>query len=229
MTIGQHIGAIRGVIRQYSETEAPFSDEFIYTHFSAVAAMLTKQKYDRNKVINAFNWRYYCIGLEVGSIHGCGCIPAGCAVLKSKVRIPNPIMGRSAPFLRIMSVDHKDIGYIVPSIAGTISLDPIRKHEVHYSIVNGYLILFGANVTSIIPRAVLIGGFFEDPTAWATINACSPSTGDDTESTCFSVQNDDFPLDADLVHNAYSLTIRQMGLTLTIPEDRQNEAGNTQS
>ena len=222
MTIGQHIAAIRGIINQHGETETPFSDEFIYHHFSVVAAKLTKQKYDRNRVFNAFNWKYYCVALERGNVHGCGCIGAGCEVLISKFKIPNPIMGRSMPFLRVMTVDHRDMAYINPSASGAISLDPIRRNKIHWSIVNGFLVLFGANVSALIPRAILIGGFFEDPTAWSDINACSPE-GEELESTCYTIKDDDFPIDADLVFDAYQLTIRQTGIPLTIEQDRTND------
>lgn len=222
MKIGEHIAAIRGMLNQYKETEAPMSDQFIYHHFAVVCAMLTKQKYDRNKIFNPFNLRYYCVSMEAGLVHDCGCIGAGCNVLKTRIVVPTPIMGRTRPYMRVMTVDHVDIPFIHSSIAGSIALDPIRKNLIHYTIIGSHVVLFGANVQSLIPRAILVGGFFEDPTAWATIQACSP-TGTELETTCYSVDNDEYPVDADLVSNAYQIVMQRLGVTITIPTDRENE------
>ncbi len=223
MKIGEHIAAIRGMLNQHKETEAPMSDQFIYHHFAVVCAMLTKQKYDRSKIFNPFNLRYYCVSLSAGLVHDCGCIAAGCNVLKTNIIVPAPIMGRTSPYIRVMTVDHVDIPYIHPSIAGSVDLDPIRRNRIHYSIVGSRIVLFGANVVALIPRAILVGGFFEDPTTWATIQACSPS-GDDLETTCYSLDTDEFPVDADLISNAYQIVLQRLGVTITIPTDRDNDS-----
>lgn len=222
MTIDQHISAIRGLLNNYTERETPLSREFIYHHLRVVAAMLIKQKYDRTKIRNPFNNLYYCIPLEVGKVYDCPCINVGCDVMRSVDLLPAPIMGRSAPMIRLATLDHHDIGYIEPSIADSLGTDPVRKGKLHYSIVGGRLIIWNSNPRTKTPKAVLIGGYYEDPTQWVDITACD--NNGDPAGNCYNISQDDFPIDADLVSNMYDIVVRRLVQPLTIPEDAANQS-----
>ena len=106
MTIAKHIAVLRGLIRQYSETETPFSDEYLYQIFNAAALRLIRQKLDRNMKLSAWNDKMFCIALEAATIHDCDCLPS-CTVLKSKYKIPKPMTTRNRDMIKVHTLDHR--------------------------------------------------------------------------------------------------------------------------
>lgn len=220
MTIEKHIDALLGLINRHGEGEAPFSREFVYHHFTVSAATLMRRKYDRSKSISDFNMAYYCVGMEMGTVHDCNCVDVGCDVMRSKVAIPRPVMGKDRPFIRVMTLDHRDIPHVHASVANAVNLDRTRKGKLHYSIVNNHIILW--NSKPGIPKAILVSGLFEDPSEWAGIELCDEQ-GDGTGESCYNIAIDDYPVDQDLVDGAYALVLNRLRIPLSIPEDRINE------
>lgn len=220
MTIDKHVAAIRGLLVEHNE-RTKLGDEEIYHHFANAVATLTKRKFDREKNFNEFKIEYYCIATERGKVHECNCVDVGCDVLKSKVRIPSPINHKSSPFVKVRTLDHQDIAYVDSNVANAINTDPIRKGKLHYSIIGRKIILWNTN--GIVPKAILVGGIFEDPLEWEGISLCDEN-GDDI-GKCFDALTQDFPVDQDLVYDAYRMTIALMGIVLRKPEDRINDQG----
>jgi len=222
MTIDKHIAAIRGMLREHNERDALFTDEALYHHFSVAVAELHKQKIDREKNYDPFSIQYFCIGTVPGKVHDCNCVDVGCDVLRSIYQIPKPISNRSSPFIRVRTLEHQDIPFVDPSAANAINTDPVRKGKLHYSIINRTVILW--NTKGKVPKAILVGGLFEDPLEWAGLQLCDPN-GNVTEASCFDAKSQDFPVDQDLVRRAYRLTIEAMGIALRKPDDRINDQG----
>ena len=222
MTVDKHIAAIRGMLDEYNERGAPFTDEQIYHHFSVTAAELHRQKIDRDKSYNAFTINYYCVGLESGVVHDCDCVAVGCTVMRTKNIIPDPVHNKSTPLLRVRTLDHKDIPFVDPSVVNSINLDPVRKNKIHYSVINSRIVLW--NTKNGIPKAILVGGVFIDPLEWANIQLCDED-GNETGETCFNALTQDFPVDGDLLRRIYLLTVQALVPAARKPEDRINDQG----
>lgn len=222
MTIEKHIAALRALISKHEEDESPYSDEALYHLFTVAAATLMRRKYDKYKAYNDFNMRYFCVGMEKAMVHECNCVSVGCNVMRSKNTIPTPIMGRDKPYLRIMTLDHQDIPHVHASAANALNLDRMREGKLHYSIVNGKVVLWNSRPSRGIPAAILVAGFFEDPSEWSGIQLCD-SDGNDTGEVCFDIYSDSYPVDQDLVDAAYSMVLDKLRIPLSKGEDRINE------
>lgn len=221
MTIGQHIAALRGLIKQHKETETPFTDEWLYSLFNSAALRLVRQKYDRNFKVSEWNTKLFCIALEASTIHNCDCLPS-CTVLKSKYPIPRPVTSRSRDLMQVHTLDHRDIAHTTPSTAYTAQYDEVRKNKLSYSIIDDYIVLWNADTTNVVPKAILVSGYFEDISDWTGIEACDEN-GNGTGSACYDIFTEDYPLDNDLVDPAYRLVLELLNIPLTIPDDRVNE------
>lgn len=220
MTIAEHVAAIRAMINQFAEDEAPYSDELLYHLFKAAANTLVIRKREKNNTIPVWDMRYYCVGTEKGTAHDCDCIGAGCDVLKTIYEIPKPVQGKYRPYIKIMTLDHQEIPYVDISAVKALSFDPMRKGKIHYSFLNKRVVLWGTDLKR--PKAILIGGYFEDVTDWATKSICD-NNGNPTSQNCYSIYEDDFPIDMDLIDSAYQMVAAKLSMTLQIPSDRINE------
>lgn len=220
MTIAEHVSALRSLVNQFAEDEAPYSDEFLYHLFKSAANMLSLRKREKTNTIPVWDIRYYCVGMEEGTAHDCNCIGAGCKVLKTVYDIPKPLQGRYRSYLKILTLGHEEIPYVDPNTVSSVLYDPVRKGKIHYSFLNQRIVLWGTDLKR--PKAILIGGYFEDITEWAGKSICD-SNGNITSQPCYSVYNDDFPLDGDLVDPAYKIVLDNLRLTLQIPADKINE------
>lgn len=221
MTAAQHISAIRNLMNQHSERESPFTDEFLYHIFNTAALRLIRQKLDRNFKTSDWNTKIYCIALEAGTIHNCECLPS-CTVLKSVYPIPKPLTSRNRDLLKVHTLDHRDIAYMNPSTAYTYQYDEVRQNRLSYSIIDGHVVLWNADTTNVVPRAILVSGYFEDVSQWSGVQACDEN-GVPTGTACFDIFTEDYPLDNDLVDPAYRLTMELLRMPITIPDDRINE------
>lgn len=220
MTIAEHVAALRALVNQYSEDEAPYSDEFLYHLFKSAANLLVLRKREKSNTLPIWDMRYFCVGTESGTAHDCGCTGAGCNVLKTVYEIPKPLQGRYRPYLKVSTLDHQEIPYIDPNAVSSYQYDQMRKNKIHYSFLNKHIVLWGTDLKR--PKAILVGGYFEDISEWAGKQVCD-ADGNTTSASCYSIYDDEYPLDVDLVDTAYQLVLEKLRLPLQIPSDRINE------
>lgn len=221
MKISEITAGLRGLINQYSETDTPYTDAFLYHIFSTASIRLIKQKEERNQKLSDWTLKYYPLALEVAKSHDFGCYPS-CDILKTIFKIPKPITARNRDIFKVYTFDHKQIAYVHPSYAPLLQYDEIKKNKLHYSIIDEYVVIWNANVDKVIPRAILVAGRFEDPTQWSEIPYCDKD-GNSTEDTCYDIYSEDFPMEGDLIEAAYKICLQMLGITLQIPDDRVNE------
>lgn len=220
MTIAEHVAAIRNLINQFADDEAPYSDEFLYHLFKSAANLLVLRKREKSNTLPIYDMRYFCVGTEKSTAHDCDCVGAGCEILKTIYDIPKPIQGKYRPYLKVTTLDYEEIPYMDLSALKAFQYDPIRKGKIHYSFLNKHIVLWGTDLKR--PKAILIGGYFEDISEWANKKLCD-SNGNTTGSNCYSIYDDEYPLDVDLVDTAYQLVLEKLRLPLQIPADRINE------
>lgn len=220
MLVAEHIAAIRGLIKGYSETDAPYSDEYLYKLFTSAAARLIRQREEKNHKMSDWNTPLYGIKLVADVLHGSSCI-AGCQVLRTKYKIPRPVTARSKDLIKVFTGSMEELRYIFPSDFKVIQYDSIYKNKLHYTIINDYIYVFNGDPVNIVPRAIFVSGYFTDPSDWSTITACDE---DGTETiACFDINNTEYPLDEDLAYPAYQLVLQLLNISLQLRDDRINQ------
>jgi len=209
MTIGKHIAAIRLRLRAYGD-DSIFTDQAIYQFLQQAAATLNSQKDRRKNKISDWNFDYYLIGMHKASPYADDCIGDACLKWISKFKIPRPLVGRNRELIDIRFLDNREIprGGLDNSIE---QLDPTRTNLTNYKIINDYLVVEGSK-----PKAVLVGMVPLDVTEWADIKLCDEN-GNITNQDCFSINDDDFPIDGDYINMAHSMVVQEMLPDLNMP------------
>lgn len=208
------------MIKKYGETESPYSDEFLYHLFNTAALRLVQQKFNKSYKASDWNTQVFCIATMADTIHNCECLPS-CNVLKSKYKIPKPLTSRSRDLIKVHTLDHRDIGYLNPSSAYTYQYDEIRANALAYSIIDEYIVLWNADPDNVVPRAILVSGYFEDISQWSGIEACDENGV--TTGACFDIFTNNYPIDNDLIDPAYRMTLEMLRMPVTLLDDRINE------
>lgn len=209
MIIGKHIAAIRLRLRAYGD-DSIFTDQAIYQFLQQAAATLNSQKDRRKNKISDWNLNYYPVGLHKASPYADDCIGDACLKWISKYKIPRPLVGRNREILSIRFLDGREItkGELDNSIQ---QLDPIRANLTNYQIINNYLVIEGSK-----PKAVLVGMIPLDITEWSDKKLCDEN-GNLTDQDCFSINNDDFPIDGDYINMAHSMVVQELLPDFNLP------------
>ena len=224
-TIAKHVGFIRSIISNHTD-DSKFTDEMIYTAFNNAANMLQIRKNKRWEFISDWNYRRYCLGLEVQKSHNCDCVPVGCDVLKTKIRVPRPLTSRNKDMIRVYDLQGRELFRVDENEQIANQLDEVKKGQITYSLIDQKITIWNAiDPVSNRPKykAIEVEMIPEDETDWAGITLCD-SDGEETDETCFDIENSDYTLDAELVDQAYSLAIEKLGIAHQVPRDRTNDA-----
>ena len=221
MTIREHISTIRFIINKYDD-DTKYSDPQIYSLLISAGAIMNQRKDAQKKKLSDWRFNYYKMGMEKGSPYGEDCIGIGCEEWISKFKIPTPLTGRNKDLIDIRTLDGRPINKVSLNDSAN-ELDPVLNNSITYKIVNQYVVL------NKKIKAILIGGIWEDVTDWTGIQLCDDD-GNVTDKVCFSLDNDEFPVDADYHFMMYDEVLRQLGLRLRIGEiqnitNNQNHAG----
>lgn len=221
MTILQHISAIRNLIKQYAD-DSNYENEFLFVLLNNANATWLRRKLDNNEKVNDWNWPSYCIELEAGLSHDCDCVPVGCKVLKSKYKIPKPLLSRNRLMIKVYTIDGKEIENTTEEKIKVSKYDEIKKKQLAYSVNNQKLIIWNGNPELIVPRAVIIKSLSVDPTEWGTVESCNPNSGNPTGDVCFDIDTSEYPMDEEYATLVYDTVLKQLNITLQIPEDKTN-------
>lgn len=219
-SISDHISSLRGLLRQYSQAEIPFSDSYIFSTFSKAAGMIKSQGYQRGDTVSPWDNKWFPIKLVEGKSHGFPCYP-GCVVMVSTVNIPKPISIKNRMLFGATTFDHKPMHYIRPEERSSKLQDEFFSNKLMYSIINNRLVVYSRRR----PSAVLISGEFEDMTEFSELVACD-TDGNDTEDYCYNVYTDDFTIAVKHIIPAYNLTLKLLSIPQQIPEDATNNLNN---
>lgn len=213
MTIGEHISAIRLRIQRYDD-DSNYKDPAIYHLLKTSAAIINKQKEQQRNKLSDWNVNYYMIGMHKDSPYESDCIGDFCDKWITKFKIPRPLMGRNKALIDIRTLDGRSITRVGKDYS-IDTLDPVKKDSILYDIINGYIVLYNSK-----PKAILIGGLWEDITDWEDIKLCDES-GKVTNKKCFDITKDEFQVDTDRVNMMYDMVIQQLVPGVNITEDQQ--------
>ena len=222
-TINEHVSAIRGLIKKYENT-THFTNEMIYFHLTQAAAIVNKQKAEKYEELSEWNTPTYCIGTESTTQHPCECLEeVGCKMIRTKYKIPKPLVSKHRTMMRVMTLDHKIIPNIKPEMADVYQLDEIKKDQLFYFIQNEYVYIVNGTPKSGKPKALLIKGYWEDISDWVGIKLCDPE-GTDTDEYCFDMDAHEFPMDQDSTYRAYDYVLQKLGIALQLKSDDLNNS-----
>jgi hypothetical protein len=222
MTISKHISAIRGLIKQFSD-DSIYEDEFLFVLLNNANAMWLKRKLENNEKVNDWNWPSYCVELEAGLAHDCSCIPVGCKVLKTKYKIPKPLLARNRQLLKVYTLGGKEIYQTTEELVKASRYDDIKSNELAYSVYNQKIIIWNGNTETIVPRAIVVKSLSVDPTEWTTVESCMED-GQPSGEYCFDMQTSEYPMDEEYASLVYETVLKQLGFSLQIVENRTNNA-----
>lgn len=221
MTIREHISTIRFIINKY-EDDTNYTDPQLYSLLIGAAAIMNKRKDAAKNKLSDWRFTYYQIGMQSGSPYGEDCKGVNCKKWITKYKIPTPLTGRNKDLIDVRTLDGRPINRVSLNDASNC-LDPILNQAFTYQIINQYI------STNKKLKAILVGGIWEDITDWSGIQLCD-SEGNNTGDICFSIDNDEFPVDSDHHFMMYDEVLRQIGIRLRTPEieslvNNKNHAG----
>lgn len=217
-TINEHVSAIRGLIKQYTN-ETKFTHDALYFHLTQAAAIVNKRKAEKYEKLSEWNTPTFCIGTEVTDKHPCECLEnVGCKMIRTKHKIPRPLMSKKRDLLTVMTLDHKTIPMIKPDMVKAYQLDIIKKDELFYFMQNEYIYIVNGTPKSGVPKALLIKGYWEDISDWSGIKLCDEN-GNETDDVCFDMDAHEFPMDQDLTYMAYDLVLQKLNIPIQLRSD----------
>lgn len=216
MNIQQHLSVIRKHIKKHKD-DTIYTDEYLYDLFKSAVALLNKREADKFRAISDWNYKSYCMKMEKSSVHDCDCAP-GCLVPSTIYSVPKPLQSRNRPMLKIFTLGYDEIPLVSLQEAKFSSLDPILVKRMIATIENGKIKIWNGQIDPLIPKAIRVRGLWADVTEWSSIPFCTEE-GEETNDTCFDLENDEFPLDENLNLYAYQEVLNQLNLPLQIKSD----------
>lgn len=140
-----------------------WDDPFIYSVWKKYRAVAIR------KSVSTINLQTFCLQLTSATSHDCDCIHFGCKVRKSIHPLPDTISGAFADNLRVSTLSGKTIGFMEDNERFSISLDPIKKQQRTFSLLNGHVLIWNDKDMKVIT----VRGPWADPMEWLEIHHCA--------------------------------------------------------
>jgi hypothetical protein len=218
-TTGQHISNLRGLIKNYSRTPEPYTDQFLYEVLCISRAEILKQKLDKFNHLSEENLIRFCMELELIKAHDCNCVPTAidCLVLRSKYKLPTAITSRNKSRMYIATLDGKEINIMSEKKWRLISDNDVFG-ELTGSLVNGYLYIWNLNKKI---KVLQVAGYWSDLSYLQTIPNCDPNT---PTLTCYDPLATPFPLQDEYAQAVYRRSIELLNIPMQAQQDLTNDS-----
>lgn len=208
MLVSEVISTIRSSIKEHSDNSL-YEDELLLNFFLNQRAVILRQKIAKYNHVSPQNYTTFCIGLEEGLSHECGCITVGCKVFRSTYKLPPYLSGRNRSMLEFYTLSYKKIDLVDETDITSISHSRIKKTRPHIIVPNNNIVLFEKEYEAIMVRAIL-----ENPIEIKNIQHCQDS------SNCFDVYSEDIFADRDVCQTAIELVVtKDLRLPMSISSD----------
>ena len=219
-TINEHISHIQTVFNSgIASDDKKLSDMHIYHLLKVVRARLLYEKQNKMYKISDQTFQYIpCIKLEEGFLNDCPCVPQDCPVLVSQ-ELPKLLSWRNNIFLQVTNISGDTIPQISLKQVNYLKYRKTKLSKFGWFIHNNRLIVVGDLRLCLIS----LRGLFEDPTELEAISMCD-SEGNTTPAVCYNVDEDEFPLDSELIDVMYKLVIEELKQAYGFPQDNENNA-----
>lgn len=222
---------IQRVLNLYSKgtpsDDSRLTDRHVYNKLITVRSRLITQDLNRRRKVS--NWNYQilpCVELISVPKHDCPCLPeVGCKILRTKYKLPKPLVNHSHHIISNVSSVDGSITYSETTFENKKYSSGYKygKAKQDYYIRNGYLYITYRQG----PKIISITGLFEDPAEVESFPSyCSESSVE--ESDCHSVLDTEFPIEADMIDTLIELSIQELvEIFSQMPEDRSNNSSDS--
>lgn len=221
MTVNDIISYIRGMIKDHDDSYGVFTDKFLWETF-----LIAKSDVYSNLRLRRFNYKNpqnevgFCMELERGLSHECGCITYGCEVLVTKYNIPKYFSGRNMPSLKIYTIGNKEIDLVEENEKEEVyKYNDIYKNKILASIINNKIVIWN----TLDLKIIRIKAYWEDITEIDEIQFCSNS---DSDPNCIDVYSMDIGVDKDLLKTITQEIIKLLSSPIRLIEDQTNDSNS---
>lgn len=214
----QHIYAILRILNQGDVTDdSSFTPREVEHHLNMARGLLLKRRMDRKHVLSDSNYQTYCDTMVPSKFFDCDCIPFefNCTILRTSKPIPDYITSQDGISIEVRNPLSGDlIDY------ASLSSTRLSKHSLTASkiptwfIHNKHLYL----TKTLTLDTVTIRLIPENPDMLRKYQNC------DGSGVCYDPENDDYPIDTDLVQPMYKLTLEMLTPAFNAPKDTENNA-----
>lgn len=227
-TLNEHVYAIKNILNKgIPSDDSRFSNRLIAHYLKQSRGLLIKRKLDKDKYISALNYQRVCVPLELVTYGDCECITdvfSNCKILRSTCTFPKIFTSKYKAALTVKAIDGTVLSEtsITKDKLKTYSLSQ-QTPKLGWFIEDNRLHVLHSQTTPLVIAIAL----WEDPEAVSDFCTCGGESG--TGNTpCYNTQNDEFPIDAELVLPMYEMTLKVFGLGMQYPEDNENNARSNQ-
>lgn len=228
MTVREVIQRIKNLYSKGTPSDdSRLTDRHVYSKLVTVRSRLITQELNRRKKVS--NWNYQvlpCVELIEVPRHECPCLPEiGCRILRSKYKLPKPLVGHNNHIITSVASVDGSIVYSETSFEAKKYKGGNRytSSKPDYYIRGGYLYI----THRLGPRIISITGLFEDPAeAEKYPMYCSEGDSHDDKG-CVSPLDGEFPIEADMLDALIEMSLNELVLTFSqMPEDRSNNSSD---
>lgn len=185
--------------------DSRLSYRHIYNKLLTVRSKLITNELNKKQKLSQWNYQTLpCVELVLVPPHNCPCIPPiGCNILRTKYRLPEPLMGLSKNTIKTVSTIDRNI--LINEIAiNSIKYQSSNKYtskKMNYFVEDGYLYI----TTSSKLEIITITGIFENPLEVENFkNYCNSDCVDCNK--CINYLEEDFPIDLNLVDSLVEIS-----------------------
>ena len=206
MTISEHIDLFRNMIGEYNDNAFKYTDELLYRYLVDARAVLLYRKSRKRIPLNKYNYSKFCMPLQAANYYDCSCVPdSDCQVMKAMDSLPEVIMGRHGPLLKVTTASGRNIPYLSHTEIADLPYTTTLKNKLVRTNWEDMITLFNHEGLSVI----VVEAIIKDPAALTDISVCNLD-GTATTDPCFDPQTSEFPIDAELVPAMRLMALQQL-------------------
>ena len=211
------IDGLREMIRQTTD-DSVFSDEFLFFNLNNARIMVMRQYINDGKPISPWLYQRFCIKLCPSTFIECNCKPFkfGCTVWRSEKPLPKPLTTNTGYIAEFSELFGEQLYPLTENESRYVQFRRWTNKQ-YYMIgdVGGEKHLFVMSEKQPA-KYIKINAVLEDPTE-AQYASC-------TEEECPDPTGNGFPIESHLLVGIYKITLEFMGMTMSMTEDRSNNA-----
>lgn len=221
-TYNEHIYAIKNILNKgVASDDSRITNRLIGHYLKQSRALLIKRRLDKYNHISHLNYNTICVPLETSNYHDCNCIPDrfNCKILKSTCSIPQELVTNWGSTLVIKYADGRQMSRtnITRDNLTKYSLSQKETADQGWFLENGYLYILNSDKLSVVLLTLLAS----DPESVSNFCTCAPTS---ESQPCYDLNNDEFPIDGDLVMPMYEMTRNFILESFKLPEDNENNS-----
>lgn len=230
MTLQEHVYAIQNLISKgVSSDDKDFSNAFIAHLLKINRALLLQRKMEKNKEIHSTNKTIICMPFERGQLANCpNCnIPElDCYFFKGLGKLPKAIISTSGMSYVFRTIDGNILSQMSITNNKYGKYSAVKESKKGWFILeNTPFVIWPKDKDHLDFKLGLIEFVAEDPEELALLNIC----GEDDNAPCIDTANNEFPIDSDLIHPLYQMTLQMLQVSMGMPEDDLNNSVSADS